>query len=114
MGERLKTILRYKVKIVERAGTPLKLLFPLSQVGRAKVCGREKCITCNQEGEKEPQCTKRSTLYENICKLCNPGVTNKNPKLNPPKNHPSIYVGESAKSVQERGMEHWRGRGRGR
>ena len=107
--ERLKNVLQYKVKVVEKAGTPLKLLFPLSQVGRAEVCGRERCITCNQEGEKKPQCMKRSTLYENICKLCNPGVTNKNPELNPPKNQPSIYVGESAKSVQERGMEHWRG-----
>ena len=64
---------------------------------------------CNQEGKGKPQSTKRSTLYENVCKICNQGVTKKNPNLNPQRDHPSIYVGESAKSVQERGMEHWRG-----
>ena len=31
--ERIKGILGYRVKIVERAGTPLKLMFPLSKVG---------------------------------------------------------------------------------
>ena len=29
--ERIKGILGYKIKIVERAGTPLKLMFPLSK-----------------------------------------------------------------------------------
>ena len=34
--ERIKGILRYRVKIVERAGTPLKLMFPLSKVGQGE------------------------------------------------------------------------------
>ena len=31
--ERLKPILGYSIKVVERAGTPLKLMFPLSKIG---------------------------------------------------------------------------------
>ena len=107
--ERVKHILGYSIKIVERAGTPLKLLFSLSRVGGGQECGRTECPTCTQEsrGEKLPLCTKRSVLYENICVLCNPGVA-ENKKLNPPDNPPSIYVGETSKSLFERGSEHWR------
>ena len=98
--ERIKHILGYTIKIVERAGTPLKLLFSLSRVGGGQDCGRTECPTCTQESrsEKLPLCTKRNVLYENICVLCNPGV-GENKKLNPPENPPSIYVGETSKSI---------------
>ena len=46
-------------------------------------------------------------LYENICVLCNPGV-GENKKLTPPEKPPSIYVGETSKSIFERGVEHWK------
>ena len=41
---------------------------------------------------------------------CNPGIggENKNFKLSPPDYPPSIYVGESSRSLYERGREHWR------
>ena len=35
--ERLKNILGYNVKIVERSGTPLKLMFPLTKIGEGKI-----------------------------------------------------------------------------
>ena len=100
--ERIQNILGYRVKIVERAGTPLKLLFPLSDLGEGDKCGRQDCITCEQPGgeEKRPKCKKRSILYENICTLCNPGAGDRRAKIVPPKEVPSIYVGESAKSIQ--------------
>ena len=47
-------------------------------------------------------------LYENICILCNPGVK-EGKKVTPPDFPPSIYVGETARSLFERGKEHWRG-----
>ena len=74
--ERIKGILGYKVKIVERAGIPLKLMFPLSNVGQGGQCGKSDCITCTQESRVEvlPPCSKRSVVYENICIKCNPGV----------------------------------------
>ena len=49
----------------------------------------------------------RSSHYENICVLCNPGVI-ENKKLSPPTANPSIYVGETARSLFERGKEHWK------
>ena len=52
--ERLKHILGYSIKVVERSGTPLKLMFPLSKVGEGQGCEREECTTCTQErGEQK-------------------------------------------------------------
>ena len=110
--ERIKGILGYRVKIVERAGTPLKLMFPLSKVGQGGECGKRDCTTCTQEsrGEILPPCSKRSVVYENICIICNPGVVEgeKMKKFTPPAHPPSIYVGETSRSLYERGKEHWR------
>ena len=110
--ERIQYILGFKIEIVERAGTPLKLMFPLSRIGQGGECGREDCITCTQEsrGEVLPPCNKRSVLYENICLKCNPEAGGESKEeINPPLDHPSIYVGETARSLYERGKEHWRG-----
>ena len=41
--ERIKYILGYNIKIVERSGTPLKLMFALSRIGEGGECGREDC-----------------------------------------------------------------------
>ena len=87
-------------------------MFPLSRIGQGGECGREDCITCTQEsrGEVLPPCNKRSVLYENICLKCNPGAGGESKEeINPPLDHPSIYVGETARSLYERGKEHWRG-----
>ena len=67
-------------------------------------------MTSTQASRSEvlPPCTKRNVLYENICTKCNPGVGEKKFKLNPPNHPPSVYVGESARSLYERGKEHWR------
>ena len=102
--ERIQGILGYKIKIVERSGNPLKLLFALSRIGEGGECGREDCVPCTL-----PPCRKRNILYENICTLFNPGVggDNKDSKLSPPDHPPSIYVGESSRSLYERGREHW-------
>ena len=108
---RIQNILGFKIKVVERAGTPLRMMFPLSKIGEGKECGRKDCITCTQDsrGEELPPCTKRSVLYENIRLVYNPGAGGEEgKKLTPPMNIPSIYVGESARSLYERGKEHWR------
>ena len=108
--ERIQHILKFRIKVVERSGTPLRLMFPLNNIGGEGVCGRNECITCMQEGEgRKPPCTRRSVLYENVCKICNPGVTDPGTKLSPPLTNPSIYVGETARSIMERGADHWKG-----
>ena len=48
-------------------------------------------------------------MYENICTKCNPGVLEgEEKKLTPPEHPPSIYIGETSRSLYERGKEHWR------
>ena len=108
--EKIQYILGYRIKVVERSGTPLKLLFPLGGLGEEDRCGREDCLPCGQEGQEgRTRCRKRCILYENICMICNPDILDKKAKINPPKDHPSVYVGESARSAKERTEEHWRG-----
>ena len=53
---RLEDILGYRVKVVERSGTPLKMMFPLTKIGEGQQCGRPDCITCTQDnkGDKLP------------------------------------------------------------
>ena len=51
-------------------------------------------------------CTKQSLVYENLCLVCNPEASKKGELKTPLKNIPSIYVGETSRSVQERNMEH--------
>ena len=98
--------------MVERSGTPLKMMFPLTKIGEGQECGRKDCRTCTQDtrGEKLPPCMKRNVLYENICVRCNPdigGEEGEKKGWSPPTTIPSIYLGETAKSLYERGKEHW-------
>lgn len=64
---------------------------------------------CNQGGEVLNPCTKRNLIYENLCLLCHPGAEGKKVVLKVDKETmPSIYVGESCRSLYERSLEHWR------
>ena len=65
-------------------------------------------IVCRR-GEKLPPCTRRNVSYENICTQCNPDVGEEKKKnLTAPSHPPSIYVGETSKSLFERGKQHWK------
>ena len=93
--ERIKHILGYTIKVVERSGTPLRLMFPLTKIKEGKECGRDDCTTCMQEskGEKVPSCRKRSVMYENVCLRCNPGTGGEeSKKVTPPTYPPSIWL----------------------
>ena len=81
-------------------------MFPLCKIGESQECGRQDCITCTKEsrGKEHPPCTKRSVLYEYICR----SGGEETGKLTPPLEMPSIYVGESGRSLYKRGKEHWR------
>ena len=54
-----------------------------------------------------PPCTQSSVLYENVCEVCNPGAKEAKELRSSMKEVPSIYVGESSRSIQERSIEHW-------
>ena len=48
---RLEGILGYKIKVIERTGSKLKDLFPLTNLWGGRKCEREDSVTCNQ-GER--------------------------------------------------------------
>ena len=101
----------FLVKVVERSGRSLQSMFPLTKLWEGAPCGREsECITCYQGAEDIPNCTKQSVLYENICAICVPGAFKKeqveDKDVDP--GQPAIYVGETGRSILERGKEHWK------
>ena len=107
--KRIEGILGFKVKVVERTGSTLKNLLPNTNPWGGAHCTRAECVTCNQGSEDMPACTKRGLVYESICLSCNPGALQKGELKIDGNNttpHPSIYVGETCRSIQERAAEH--------
>ena len=104
---RLAPILGFKVKVVERTGSSLKSQFPQSSLWDGAPCGRENCITCTQGAEMLPPCTRKSLVYENVCSICNKGAKDKGELKDVDPLIPSVYVGETSRTVQERAREHW-------
>ena len=107
LTSRLAPILGFKIKVVERAGTPLKSNFPLNNLWEGIMCGRDECVPCTQGAEELPQCTQPSLVYENVCKLCNPGAAEKREQPTFRTDIPTVYVGETSRSLFERTKEHW-------
>ena len=70
-------------------------------------CGRDECVTSHQGGEELPDCTRAGVVYESICLQCNPGAVKKGELEKVKDGTPSLYVGESSRSIQERAGEHW-------
>ena len=105
--QRLAPLMGFSIKIVERTGSTLKSKFPQSSLWEGAGCGRDRCVTCNQGAETLAPCMRKSLVYENICADCNEGaggkeeVTGSNPDI------PSIYVGETSRTIFERANEHW-------
>ena len=47
-------------------------------------------------------------MYENICTTCNPDTNEEGEHvLKKGGAAPSLYIGESSRTIQERAMEHW-------
>ena len=68
------------------------------------------CRICKQEGEKKEPCSTRNVVYESECGVCNPAGSRKladREGLAEKRDIPSLYVGETARSVMERAGEHW-------
>ena len=103
----LAPTLGYRVRVVERTGIKMVSSFPQGRTWRGEQCGRFDCITCNQGTEELPDCTRPSVVYESICEQCNPGARGKGELKSVASGAPSLNVGESSRSVQERAVEHW-------
>ena len=48
-------------------------------------------------------------MYENICSECNPGADKKGELKQIKEGAPSLYVGETSRTIFERSKEHWGG-----
>ena len=56
--QKMEHLLKFKLKVVERAGVSLKSHFSQSSIMKGMPCGRQECIPCGQEGEEIQECTK--------------------------------------------------------
>ena len=107
LTRRLAQTVGFHVKVVERAGTSLRNQFPTTTLWDGSHCGRKDCVTCSQGAEKLPNCKKASIVYENVCLQCNPGADAKGELREVKDDTPTLYVGESSRTIFERSKEHW-------
>ena len=105
---RLAPILGFNIKVVERVGGKLKDRFSQAKLWEGADCGRDSCVTCHQGAEFYTPCTRRSAVYENTCALCNEGASGKKEIQMASESVPSLYVGETSRTIQERALEHWK------
>ena len=109
--DRLTPMLKFKIKVAEKGGTTLGSLLSNKNLWSGQECGRTACRTCAQPDERKEPCTLRNVVYESECARCNPPGTRTvadRDGLAEKRDIASLYVGESARSVSERALEHWR------
>ena len=117
----LKPWTRLNIKVVERAGDRIEDLLHKSNPWEERDCGREGCLSCEtarkEENVKHKNCTVRSILYKTWCKTCrrqneskikgeNSSLTNKRKLEELVEKEDYVYIGETSRSVNERGSEH--------
>ena len=107
----LSPMLGFKVRVAEKGGTPLSSLLSNKDPWSGVACGRTTCRLCAQPGDKKEPCMRRNVVYESECSSCNPPGTRKEADkagLADIRGFPSLYLGESSRSVSERAEEHWK------
>ena len=63
-----------------------------------------------KERRRSHACKKRNIVYESECTICNPGDSRRvadRERLEDSRAVASLYVGETARSLNERAGEHW-------
>ena len=63
---------------------------------------------CAQGEETIEDCKRQNIVYESLCKECNPNKAKQSDPLMDNRDFPSIYVGESSRTLHERSSEHFR------
>ena len=85
-----------KVKIVEETGEMAKSLVHKANHWAGGDCERVNCMVCIQRDEKSGDCRRRNATYMTECQKC----LEKGKKVR--------YLGETARTCYERGLEHQR------
>ena len=99
---RLAKMSGYQVKYVESSGKPLSKVFPPIQTSNH--CHRKDCFVCLSSPKNKPSmCKAKSVVYSITCELCE-----KTHKQDPSVAHKGLYIGESARTLYERSIEHMR------
>ena len=109
--DKITPLLGFRVRVSEKGGTSLGSLLSNKDLWRGEPCGRPNCKPCAQPEDKKEQCMRRNIVYESECVPCNPAGSRKESdktSLADMREQPSLYVGESARSLNERAGEHWR------
>ena len=101
---RISPKMGFTLRIVENAGSSLGSIFSNKNPWLGQRCGRSSCNPCSQGEEVVEDCKKQNILYESLCKECNPGKQEPGAPLEDKRVSPSIYVGESARSLFERSI----------
>ena len=106
--KRTQRMTSFKTKIVEGVGSKLKNLLSNSNPWKGRTCGRI-CIPVdsqerrNRIAEKETSYMNQNTLTVTLRKKS----TRRMERILKTRAFPSIYVGESGRSLHERAKEHW-------
>ena len=109
-----------KVKIVERTGRRLVDLLHKADPWQGQDCGRPKCLLCMTKlrtgKDLNQECTKRCIVYQTWCISCeekskekienDETLDEKEKKVKLSKIKLFTYIGESSRSIYERGLEH--------
>ena len=125
--QQLRPWTRLNIKIVERAGNKIQDILSKSDPWDSIDCNREGCFSCDSatkyENCKFRNCHQRSILYETWCETCRKKNSKKNEKSDEKlergennmkrKRENKVdddqkyrYIGESSRSIFERGKEH--------
>ena len=102
---RLEAVLGFRLRVAERTGRSLQSLLHQATIWKGSPCDREHCVTCQQGDEDMPDCNRSSVVYESVCSLGNPGILGKGGLVEQKGAPPSLYVGKSSRTVQERALE---------
>ena len=82
------------VRLVEEAGTKLLESLCRGDPWEKTHCQRDQCTTCAPSWGKVGDCRKKNVVYEDVCLTCKDADKS------------SRYIGESSRTMYERGLEH--------
>ena len=79
-----------------RSGRQIQKVLKSPDPWDGDLCERLDCLPCKGSTKDRGECRSKNTVYETVCQLCKRQVRD------------TKYVGETSRSLYERGLEHWK------